>query len=118
VRQEKCADAELVSSFKVRKKIILRRAGQEMFRLHAPRSKKKRCPGLPLACSGELPVHYRLFLNPLIFSEDGSDDYLCAEHYYMFGNSKRSRPFHDFPPVGTEFSAGIGIREAVDDEHW
>jgi len=30
---------------------------------------------------------------------------------------KRSRPFPDFPPVGTEFSAGIGYGKAVDDEH-
>jgi hemoglobin-like flavoprotein len=32
---------------------------------------------------------YGLFLNRLAFSEDGRDDYLCAEHYVMLGNWDR-----------------------------
>ena len=32
---------------------------------------------------------YGLFLNRLLFSEDGRDDYLCAEHYVMLGNWDR-----------------------------
>ena len=32
---------------------------------------------------------YPLFLNRLLFSEDGRDDYLCAEHYVMLGNWDR-----------------------------
>jgi hypothetical protein len=30
-----------------------------------------------------------LFVNRLAFSEDGRDDYLCAEHYVMMGNWDR-----------------------------
>ena len=49
---------------------------------------------------GELPAHdYRLFLNPLIFTEDGRDDYLCAQHYYMFGNFSKDRTA--FPAFGS-----------------
>jgi hypothetical protein len=76
---------ELVSSFQVRKKIILRRAGQECFVCFA-KSKRKRWPARGARCWAR---HRRLIdclLNPLILTEDGRDDYLCAEHYYMFGN--------------------------------
>ena len=77
---------ELVSSFRVHKKIILRRAGQEMFRL-LREIEKETLARTRRSLLGELPAaFYRLFLNPLIITEDGRDDYLCAEHYYMFGN--------------------------------
>src|SRR6202167_3497998 len=82
VRQLKLMQTqELVSSFQVRKKIILRRAGQEVFRLLCAIEKE------PLARTrrslrGELPADcYRLFLNPLILTEDGRDDYLCELGY-------------------------------------
>ena len=77
VRQEKLMRTqELVSSFQVRKKIILRRAGQEMFRL-LREIEKETLSRTRRSLLGELPSDiYRLFLNPLIFSEDGSDDYL------------------------------------------
>src|SRR6202043_4186824 len=32
---------------------------------------------------------YGLFVNRLVFSEDGRHDYLCAEHYVMLGNWDR-----------------------------
>ncbi|MGA7080297.1 MAG: hypothetical protein WBY61_16380, partial [Terriglobales bacterium] len=80
---------ELVSSFQVRKKIILRRAGQELFRLLGEIEKetlaRTRRSLLGESSLGEVPTDYRFFLNPLILTEDGRDDYLCAEHYYMFG---------------------------------
>ena len=87
VRQAKMMQTqELVSSFQVRKKIILRRAGQEMFRL-LREIEKETLARTRRSLLGELPADcYRLFLNPLILTEDGRDDYLCAEHYYMFGN--------------------------------
>ena len=54
------------------------------------KSKKKHWRATRRSLLGELPVDsYRLFLNPLILTEDGRDDYLCAEHYYMFGNFDR-----------------------------
>ena len=39
--------------------------------------------------SGGSYFTYPLFLNRLLFSEDGRDDYLCAEHYVMLGNWDR-----------------------------
>ena len=90
VRQTKMVETqELVSSFQVRKKIILRRAGQEMFRL-LREIEKETLARTRRSLLGELPADcYRLFLNPLILTEDGRDDYLCAEHYYMFGNFEK-----------------------------
>src|SRR5260370_18381984 len=68
---------------------------------------------------GELPADcYRLFLNPLILTEDGRDDYLCAEHYYMFGNfDKDPDRFPSLRQFALNFLRDLGYGEAVDDEH-
>ena len=109
---------ELVSSFQVRKKIILRRAGQEMFRL-LREIEKETLARTRRSLLGELPADgYRLFLNPLILSEDGRDDYLCAEHYYMFGNfDKDPDRFPSLRQFALNFLRELGYGEGVDDEH-
>ena len=134
VRQTKMMQTqELVSSFQVRKKIILRRAGQELFRLLREIEKEtlgrtRRSllgepsfgkSGLPESLPNELPADsYRLFLNPLILSEDGRDDYLCAEHYYMFGNfDKDPDRFPSLRQFALTFLRELGYGEAIDDEH-
>jgi class 3 adenylate cyclase len=134
VRQTKMMQTqELVSSFQVRKKIILRRSGQELFRLLREIEKetlgrtRRSLLGEPLlgksglaeALPGEVPADtYRLFLNPLIFTEDGRDDYLCAEHYYMFGNfDKDPDRFPSLRQFALSFLRELGYGEAIDDEH-
>jgi hypothetical protein len=80
---------ELVSSFRVQKKIILRKTGQELFRL-LREIEKETLARTRRSLLGDSPSDtYRLFLNPLIFTEDGRDDYLCAENYFMFGNFEK-----------------------------
>jgi class 3 adenylate cyclase len=119
VRQVKMMQTqELVSSFQVRKKIILRRAGQEMFRL-LREIEKETLARTRRSLLGELPADcYRLFLNPLILTEDGRDDYLCAEHYYMFGNfDKDPDRFPSLRQFALNFLRELGYGEAVDDEH-
>src|SRR5450755_2036268 len=123
VRQVKMMQTqELVSSFQVRKKIILRRAGQEMFRLLREMEKEtlaRTRRSLLGERLGELPADcYRLFLNPLVFTEDGRDDYLCAEHYYMFGNfAKDPDRFPNLRQFALNFLRELGYGEAIDDEH-
>jgi len=109
---------EVVSSFRVRKKIILRRAGQEMFRL-LREIEKETLARTRRSLLGEFPADfYRLFLNPLIITEDGRDDYLCAEHYYMFGNfDKDPDTFASLRQFALNFLRELGYGEAVDDEH-
>src|SRR6202167_1094712 len=88
---------ERVAAFQVRKKIILRKAGQELFEtLRAVEKEtlartRRSFFGEPKAGapgSGGLGS-YGLFVNRLAFSEDGRDDYLCAQHYVMLGNWDR-----------------------------
>jgi hypothetical protein len=109
---------ELVSSFRVRKKIILRRAGQEMFRL-LREIEKETLARTRRSLLGVLPADcYRLFLNPLILTEDGRDDYLCAEHYYMFGNFEKDPDrFSSLRRFALNFLRELGYGEDVDDEH-
>jgi hypothetical protein len=119
VRQTKMMQTqELVSTFQVRKKIILRNAGQEIFHL-LREIEKETLARTRRSLLGELPADcYRLFLNPLILTEDGRDDYLCAEHYYMFGNFEKDPDrFTNLRQLALDFLRELGYGEAVDDEH-
>jgi hypothetical protein len=109
---------EIVSNFQVRKKIILRRAGQEMFRV-LREIEKETLGRTRRSLLGELPADsYRLFLNPLILTEDGRDDYLCAEHYYMFGNfDKDADRFPNLRQFAINFLREVGYGDRMDDEH-
>jgi hypothetical protein len=118
LRQAKMMETqELVSSFQVRKKIILRKTGQELFRL-LREIEKETLVRTRRSLFGDMPSDtYRLFLNPLIFTEDGRDDYLCAEHYYMFGNFDRDRDrFTSLRQLALEFLKRLGYGENMPEE--
>jgi len=108
---------ELVGGFQVRKKIILRKAGQEVFRL-LREIEKETLARTRRSLFGEMPSDpYRLFLNPLILTEDGRDDYLCAEHYYMFGNfDKDPDRFANLRQLALNFLREIGYAVPSDDQ--
>jgi class 3 adenylate cyclase len=88
---------ERVGAFQVNKRIILRKTGQELFETLREIEKetlartRRSFFGEPK--SGEPSTYglnsYGLFTNRLAFSDDGRDDYLCAEHYVMLGNWDR-----------------------------
>ena len=107
---------ELVATFQVRKKIIQRKAGQEIFRL-LREIEKETLARTRRSLFGETPNDpYRLFLNPLILTEDGRDDYLCAEHYYMFGNfDKDPDTFAYLRRLALAFLRELGYEEPSDD---
>src|SRR5208282_2071642 len=123
IRQGKGVEyRERVAAFQVRKKIILRKTGQDLFETVREIEKetlaRTRRSLFGEARSGEARSgdarsgetnsgeskavesktgdpgsaglgSYGLFVNRLAFSEDGRDDYLCAEHYVMLGNWDR-----------------------------
>lgn len=84
---------EQIANFQVRKKIILRKTGQELFETLREVEKstlsRTRRSLFGEETNGGSYFTYPLFLNRLLFSEDGRDDYLCAEHYVMLGNWDR-----------------------------
>src|ERR1700693_6071999 len=98
---------ERMAAFQVRKKIILRKTGQDLFETlreiekeslarmrrslfgEAKAGEAKTGQAKTAEPSGAGLASYGLFLNRLAFSEDGRDDYLCAEHYVMLGNWDR-----------------------------
>ena len=72
--------------FQVNKKSILRRAGQDLFTT-VREIEKETLARMRRSLFGENHSKaYDLFLNRLLFTEDGRDDYLNAEHYVMLGN--------------------------------
>jgi len=94
MRQQKAHEyRERLAAFQVRKKIILRKAGQEIFETVREVEKstlarmRRSLFGADLGDAGFLT--YPMFVNRLLLSEDGRDDYLCAEHYVMLGNWDR-----------------------------
>ncbi len=80
---------ERVSEFQVAKKIILRRTGQELFRTLRDIEKETLARTRRSLFGTGSDEHYKLFFNPLIFTEDGHDTYLNAEQYVMLGNFDR-----------------------------
>jgi class 3 adenylate cyclase len=90
MRQGKALEyREKISTFQVSKKIILRKAGQELFHTlrEIERGTLARMRRSLFGARGE--AEYKLFLNPLTFSDDGRDTYLNAEQYVMLGNFDR-----------------------------
>ncbi len=84
---------ERLAAFQVRKRIILRKTGQEIFETlreveKSTLARTRRSLFGEETSDGSYFI-YPLFLNRLLFSEDGRDDFLCAEHYVMLGNWDR-----------------------------
>ncbi|HLK31743.1 MAG TPA: hypothetical protein VKT29_01555, partial [Terriglobales bacterium] len=87
LRQERAAHIrDRVYALQVSKKAVMRRAGQEIFETMRD-VEKQTLVRMRQSLFGEASGgSYELFLNRLIFTEDGRDDYLNAEHYVMLGN--------------------------------
>ena len=92
-QQSGLAYRERIASFQVRKKIILRKTGQEIFETLREVEKSTLARTRRSLFGEETSTgtwfSYPLFMNRLLFSDDGRDDYLCAEHYVMLGNWDR-----------------------------
>src|SRR3989475_5266567 len=111
VRQQKALEyRERVAAFQVAKKIILRKAGQELFRTFREIEKETLARTRRSLFGGGAEAVYKLFLNPLIFIEDGRDTYLNAEHYVMLGNfDKDPDRFSNIRRILCEFVQSIHL---------
>src|SRR6266446_3089892 len=111
VRQQKAVEyRERVAAFQVAKKIILRKAGQELFRTLREIEKETLARTRRSLFGGSAEAVYKLFLNPLIFIEDGRDTYLNAEHYVMLGNfDKDPDRFSNIRRILCEFVQSIHL---------
>jgi hypothetical protein len=111
VRQQKAVEyRERVAAFQIAKKIILRKAGQELFRTLREIEKETLGRTRRSLFGGGAEAVYKLFLNPLIFIEDGRDTYLNAEHYVMLGNfDKDPDRFSNIRRIVCEFVQSIHL---------
>jgi hypothetical protein len=90
VRQQKAMEyRERVAGFQIAKKIIQRKAAQDLLSTLREIEKETLARMRRSLFGSSSDAEYRLFLSPLIFTEDGRDNYLSAEHYVMLGNFER-----------------------------
>ncbi len=118
VRQQKALEyRERVASFQVAKKIILRKTGQELFRILREIEKETLARMRRSLFGNHSEVEYKLFLNPLVFTEDGCDTYLNAEHYVMLGNFDRDPDrFSNVRRVVRDFLLSLNLGPQAQDE--
>lgn len=80
---------ERFARFQVGKKMVLRKVGEELFRTQRDLEKEQLARMRRSLFGDEQAGVYEIFLNRLLFTEEGRDDYLNAEHYVMLGNYER-----------------------------
>jgi hypothetical protein len=80
---------ETFTRFQLHKRDVLRMCGQDLYET-LREIEKETILHMRRSIFGEAEsAAYDLFLNRLIFSEDGRDDFIKAEHYVMLGNYER-----------------------------
>ena len=86
VRQHKALEyRETVASYLIGKKHVLRQVGQELFRT-LRQIERETLASMRRSFFGEnQETDYQIFLNRLIFHEEGRDSCLQAEHYVLIG---------------------------------
>jgi len=117
LRQQKALEyRERVASFQVRKKIIQRKTGQELF-LQLRDMEKETLARMRRSRFGDNDSEgHKLLINRLLLSDDGRDDYLCAEQYVMLGNWDRDPDrFIRMSEITCEFLRSLEIDVPDDD---
>jgi hypothetical protein len=105
--------------FQVGKKAVLRRVGQELFAT-LREIEKETLARMRRSLFGEnAAASYDLFTNRLLFTEDGRDDYLNAEHYVMLGNYERDPDrFETMQEIALQFLKSLEIiKDLTEGEH-
>src|SRR6185437_14446178 len=117
VRQSKGHEyREAVAAFQVAKRVILRKAGLELFHTLREIEKESLTRMRQSLFGTRSDVEYKLFLNLLVFTEDGRDPYFNAEHYIMLGNFDHDpNRYGNVQRLAAEFLRSLNLRE--DDEN-
>lgn len=107
---------ERFARFQITKKAILRRAGQDLFFI-LREAEKEALGKTRRSLFGETAAAaYDLFMNRLIFTEDGQDNFLNAEHYVMLGNYDNDRDrFQTMQEIAARYLQMLGIVASLDD---
>src|SRR5215470_16838743 len=118
VRQQKAIEyRERVASFQVRKKIIQRKTGQELFNLLRDVEKETLARMRRSRFGDNDTEGHKLLVSRLVLSEDGRDDYLCAEQYVMLGNWDRDPDrFIRMREITCEFLRSLQVDLPDDDD--
>jgi hypothetical protein len=109
---------ERYSQFQIAKKAVLRKVGQDLFETLREIEKASLSKMRRSLFGEEAAASYDLFLNRLLFTEDGRDDYLNAEHYVMLGNYERdSDRFQTMFDIASAFLRDLNIEAEGDEQH-
>jgi hypothetical protein len=107
---------ERFSRFQISKKTVLRRAGQELFHILRETEREKLGRMRRSLIGDAASLAYDLFLNRLLFAEDGKDAFLCAEHYVLIGASERDADrLETIEELAGQFFKTLGLVNGVDD---
>src|SRR5215472_2516186 len=107
---------ERFARFQITKKAILRRAGQDLFSILRDAEKEALGKTRRSLFGETAAAAYDLFMNRLIFTEDGQDNFLNAEHYVMLGNYDNDRDrFQTMQEISARYLKMLGIVAGLDD---
>jgi len=108
---------ERFAQFQISKKAILRRVGQNLFST-LREIEKESLSRMRRSLFGEKQsATYDLFLNRLLYTEDGRDDFLNAEQYVMLGNYERDPDrFETMQAIACDFLRSLELPGTENDD--
>src|SRR5256886_4581804 len=103
--------------FQINKKAVLRKVGQDLFST-IREIEKETISRMRRSFFGDAESEiYDLFLNRLLYTEDGRDDYLNAEQYVMLGNYDRDLDrFETMQSIACDFLRSLQLPGIENDE--
>jgi hypothetical protein len=107
---------ERFARFQISKKTLLRKVGQDLFATLREIEKESLSRMRRSLFGDQESAAYDLFLNRLLFTEDGRDDYVNAEQYVMLGNYERDPDrFETMQSIACDFLRSLQL-PGVDSE--
>jgi hypothetical protein len=107
---------ERLAGLQINKKTVLRKAGQDLFVVLREAEKETLGRTRRSLFGDSAAATYELFLNRLVFSEDGQDNLLNAEHYVMLGNYDRDKDrFETMREIAAQYLKSLGLVPDVGD---